>query len=289
MVLTYFTYYVAPLMVALFTKGFHKPAFWIITVFHFILYYLIFGRGGANATEYHLYLPLIAIFGLLNGVVVSKRLNLRRPIFKLHWQNFGFWVPFAILQLAAALAILVFWEMNDAFPRPWGGIITFFAYVLIIPLFHFMSRGFDVWSYYCQATRSVKSDDNSCRIFYSVWGLFQLSAVLIFGIFDWAWPNVWGLWVALGVAALHLAFILVLEAIKIEYNWKSAYIRHSPKKWQFSVRWNTDTTPDLEKGYTPVPQSQSMSPPSVQQPATTKPQQPIPFTTDYNANSWNSQ
>jgi hypothetical protein len=206
--LSFYTYYTLSFTLAFFLR---RYAFVMVLIFGWQLlgYGWIVG-GSASDSDYFFFLPLVAMGGAAIGYYVSTVLNLRRAIFIKHFDHYDLSVPIMFIVMVMTLCVLAIWETVGTFSAPAKYLVTFFAYVIMLPIFYLVTRRLVVWAFWDDATQLESYSDHAAAKFYVAWGTYLLTETLVFVIFEWALPYVWPFWWAVFAFGLHLVIFATM-------------------------------------------------------------------------------
>jgi hypothetical protein len=215
--LSYFSYYMVPFMWGLFFRRWAVPLVLIALVWHHTLYRAaVYSR--LPDVNFDFWMPITAGMGVTMGYLLASLMNLRRLIFWKEFDKYGCWMPYVVLQQFIMLMVFFIWELTGLFVRPINFLITFLAFVVLIPLWYFMGSGSTVWAFWDAEKNSPSYADKAAVKFHLVWGLFQLSGTLIFTVVEWSSPDVWPFWIAIGTFVFHIVLWFMLSLFIINKN-----------------------------------------------------------------------
>jgi len=212
--LSYCTYYVVPMLWGLYLRRFAAPAVLLLVVWHFMIYEAGVGMVRASTLDFRIFMPLTAFFGLGMGYMLSNLLNLKRLLFLRQFDRYGGWLFMAVIQFVLMHAIRVVWEERGTFEPPSNYAVTILLEVLLIILWYFVGRGFTIWAYEDPRTNKLAFDDKAALKFHLAWGGYQISADVIFAVFQWSSSTIWPFWAVLTTFIFH---VLMWFAIDLFY------------------------------------------------------------------------
>jgi hypothetical protein len=213
--LSFYSYYIVGFMWGLFLRRWASPLFVLLVIWHYWIYGAIVGPEKFALGEFQFFLPLTVLFGVTIGYLLSSLLNLRRLIFWKEWDAYGFWLPLVLVEFILFHLVLGLWESTGTVARPLSYLLTFLAYLLMIPFFYFVTREFMVWAYWDPAKKQLSTEDNAAGRYHLFWSIFQLSATLIFLVFEWILPDVWPFWFALAATGFHVVLYVMINLFVI--------------------------------------------------------------------------
>lgn len=204
----YFSYYNTAFILGLFTHTKYAPLC-VVLLWHFWVYNLI--ALDSTTFEYVYLMSFIGLAGVLMGYNVAALRELRALIFfkdaAPHWA----FVAFSMGEFALFMGLNLIWSMTSSFHPPINYLVVFFMAIMMVLLFYFITRNWDGWS-----TKDNSAPrqfwDGSAGLFYAMFGLFYLSSILIFMIWQWSAPNFWPFWIALSVFFWHLLLYFMLDS-----------------------------------------------------------------------------
>lgn len=209
--LSYHTYYLAAFMYGLFMRRWLLPVVLLVVVWHYMIYGLIVGPDRFKDPEFHYWLPITAMLGVTMGYLLSGLVNLRRLLFWKQFDLFGCWLIIALIEFTAFHGVFAIWETNGWAVRPSSYIVTFCAFCLGIPLAYFFTRGSTVWAFWDEERGKLSYADKAALKFHSYWAVYQLSGTLTFTVIEWANPDIWPFWIALGVFVFHIVMWFLIS------------------------------------------------------------------------------
>lgn len=244
--ISYFSYYAASFMWGLFFRRFAVPTLLIVLVWHYMIYGLIVGADRFKDAEFHYWLPLTAILGVMMGYIVAGLLNLRRVIFWKRFDLYGCWLPAVLLEFTMFHGVLAIWETTGTFVRPVNFIVTLIGFIVLIPLWYFLTSGFTVWAYWDESNGKLSYADRAALKFHGVFALFQISACIIFTATESANSAIWPFWIMLGTFGFHILLWFMISLFIINSN---ATVHHQYKKIRDNVTSHLSRVPGTSTGF----------------------------------------
>jgi hypothetical protein len=216
--LSYHTYYLASFMYGLFMRRWAFPTVLLVLFWHYLIYGLIVGQDRFKDAEFHYWLPITSLLGITMGYLLSGLVNLRRVIFWKQFDLYGCWILVVLLEFTIFHGVFAIWETSGWVVRPASYLVTFAAFLVLIPLAYFFTSGSTVWAYWDNEKNKLSFADRAAVKFHSYWALYQLSGTLIFTVVQWSSPSVWPFWIALGTFVFHIAMWFLISLFIINDN-----------------------------------------------------------------------
>jgi len=217
--ISYFSYYSSAVLFGLYIRRFLFPIVCLVIVWHLFIYGAIVGatdtaKDRLSSAEYRYWLPLTIFLGVYTGYALTIVRNFKRVLFTTNADEYGCWLPIAIVNFISMLAVLGIWETTGILQPPVNYWVTFAIQIALMILWYLITRVFTVWGYNKRVgSETVLAFDDFAAEKFRVGELvLVVSTTLIFSIFQGAFPGLWPFWLVLAVFGFHLVVIAISKA-----------------------------------------------------------------------------
>lgn len=201
MALSYLTYYLAGFLWGFYTDNFFLSS--TVLAYFQVAFYFIFGKGAVTDSEFWVWLPLSATFGLIVAVCLKR--ILRAPCFFSHalFCNEPYIIKL-VVQLLLLHSFLIFWEVLPSSPLAWGGIIEFVFFFAAIIVIYVLNK-YDI------ITANKNFNETHLKTLFFYWALLFLPVIALFTIVISVTQSFWPFWLSLISFAVSVVVLVLME------------------------------------------------------------------------------